>query len=315
LAVLDHRRPGKCFRVGENRNSPPPGMARQACNQNNNWDNVLDSYPHVHGSPVTWSRAREQVNLYVWPEEDFLQVYRFNGQEFSPNSIASSVPTTAAKESMPGGFLSLSWDGVNPRTAIIWASRPNPNTGCDYPHDNYPDNLAPDNAPCNASNKIVPGYLEAFVAVPDPTMLVLGTDGNLWLEHATFGNVPPARQQVDGNVQAFQGLDSQTVLVLGTDRNLWLEHAPFGNVPPARQQVDGNVQAFQAHGQLIEIWNSEMLPADHVDWFAKDSAPTIADGKYSWPPFRHQTARMAIASETPLGISWSTVQSKNYERR
>jgi hypothetical protein len=29
---------------------------------------------------------------------------------------------------------------------------------------------------------------------------VLGTNGNLWLEHGPFGTVPPPRQQVDGNV-------------------------------------------------------------------------------------------------------------------
>jgi len=72
-------------------------------------------------------------------------------------------------------------------------------------------------------------------------VLVLGMDGKLWLEKPPFGNVPPARVQVDGNVKAFQGIDSQTVLVLGTDGNLWLEHAPFGNVPPGRTQIDANV--------------------------------------------------------------------------
>jgi hypothetical protein len=33
----------------------------------------------------------------------------------------------------------------------------------------------------------------------DP-LLVLGTDGKLWLEHGPFGNVPPPRTQIDGNV-------------------------------------------------------------------------------------------------------------------
>jgi hypothetical protein len=76
-------------------------------------------------------------------------------------------------------------------------------------------------------------------------LLVLGSNANLWLEHAPFGNVPPAREQVDGGVHAFQPIDNQTVLALGNNGKLWLEHAPFGNVPPAREQVDGNVRAFQ----------------------------------------------------------------------
>lgn len=76
---------------------------------------------------------------------------------------------------------------------------------------------------------------------------VLGSDGNLWLEQAPFGQqVPPSRQHVDGNVAAFEALTSASALVLGSDGNLWLELGPWGNVPPTRSQVDGNVKAFQA---------------------------------------------------------------------
>ena len=76
--------------------------------------------------------------------------------------------------------------------------------------------------------------------------LVLGSDGNLWLEHGPFGKVPPPHQQIDGNARAFQALSDTEVLVLGSDGNLWLEHGPFGKVPPPRQQIDGNVRDFQA---------------------------------------------------------------------
>jgi hypothetical protein len=75
---------------------------------------------------------------------------------------------------------------------------------------------------------------------------VLGTNGNLWLEHGPFGVVPPSREQVDGNVEAFQAfsdLSDTEVLVLGTNGNLWLEHSPWNVVPPARQQIDGNVSS------------------------------------------------------------------------
>ena len=81
-----------------------------------------------------------------------------------------------------------------------------------------------------------------FQVLDPEDILVLGSNGDLWLEQAPFGTVPPGRQQVDGNVRAFRALDGQTVLVLGFDGNLWLEHGPFGAVPPPRQQVDGNVR-------------------------------------------------------------------------
>jgi hypothetical protein len=90
----------------------------------------------------------------------------------------------------------------------------------------------------------------SFQPLSATQVLVLGTDGNLWLGHAPFGHVPPTRQQVDGNVTAFQPLSATQVLVLGTDGNLWLEQAPFGHVPPSRQQVDANVATKVLSGSV-----------------------------------------------------------------
>lgn len=43
-----------------------------------------------------------------------------------------------------------------------------------------------------------------FQALSDTEVFVLNPDGNLWLEHAPFGHVPPARQQVDRKVEEFR---------------------------------------------------------------------------------------------------------------
>jgi hypothetical protein len=47
--------------------------------------------------------------------------------------------------------------------------------------------------------------------------------------------------------------------------------------------VHGYLQAFDAtpgpDGRLRPLWNSEQDPNDAVEWFAKESPPTIADGK------------------------------------
>ncbi len=139
--------PGQCFRVAESQYQfqagmkeskhrcdtsgfkyDPPGFNDTDKSDDSYWEHVVMSYPHVHGSPVVWRFGTNSYNLYVWPESDFLKAYRFDGQQFSPSPIGSSAPLTAAMMSMPGGVLSLSWDGHNPNTAIIWASRPNPNT-------------------------------------------------------------------------------------------------------------------------------------------------------------------------------------------
>jgi hypothetical protein len=78
------------------------------------------------GPPVVWKLSDRSFNLYVWPEEDVLKAYRFDGQKFQTTPIGSSTPWVGALMSMPGGVLSLSWDGTDAGSAIIWAARPNP---------------------------------------------------------------------------------------------------------------------------------------------------------------------------------------------
>ena len=73
----------------------PPGFNDTDSSDDSNWEHVVMSYPHVHGSPVVWRFGNNSYNLYIWPESDFLKTYRFDGQQFSPSPIASSAPLTA----------------------------------------------------------------------------------------------------------------------------------------------------------------------------------------------------------------------------
>lgn len=52
-------------------------------------------------------------------------------------------------------------------------------------------------------------------------MLVKDNDGNLWLEHAPFGYVPPTRNEIDANVTAFQQLSSTMMAIRYNDGSLW----------------------------------------------------------------------------------------------
>jgi hypothetical protein len=126
---------GQCFRVAENQYQPvektklPCPMKDfhdDAGSFSTDWNTVLNSYPHVHGAPVVWSLAGNSFNMYVWPEQDFLKAYHFDGQKFSTSPIASSAPRKAAMMSMPGAVMSLSWNGSSPSTGIIWTARPDP---------------------------------------------------------------------------------------------------------------------------------------------------------------------------------------------
>jgi predicted nucleic-acid-binding Zn-ribbon protein len=127
---------GQCFRVAQNVHGQH--MVQQTCDMSgfpyststgfntSSWNATLNSYPHVHGAPVLWKLSPKVADLYVWPEEDYLKDFRFEGRTFNPSPIGKSAPVDAANMSMPGGVLSLSWDGSKPQTAILWASRPDP---------------------------------------------------------------------------------------------------------------------------------------------------------------------------------------------
>jgi hypothetical protein len=74
---------------------------------------------------------------------------------------------------------------------------------------------------------LVDRSLLTFQPLDINTVIVLGSDGNLWLEHAPSGNPPPTRQQIDANVVEFLATDSSNVLVLGSDGKLWWKEAPL----------------------------------------------------------------------------------------
>ena len=126
---------GQCFRVAENEYQPAD-KTKQPCPMKDfsddngsfstNWKAVLNSYPHVHGAPVVWSLSSTSANMYVWPEQDFLKAFHFDGRTFSTAPVGSSAPYKAAMMSMPGAVMSLSWNGSNPNTGIIWTARPDP---------------------------------------------------------------------------------------------------------------------------------------------------------------------------------------------
>jgi hypothetical protein len=113
---------------------------------------------HIHGSPVVYDSPNHGPLVYVWGENDVLRTYRYDPVSHSfpgqPNQRnAEGVPAAHGdlfasddvKErlGMPGAMLSLSADGKNPGTAILWASLP--------PFD-------------NANHMIVDGLLVAYDA-------------------------------------------------------------------------------------------------------------------------------------------------------
>ncbi|HSU52674.1 MAG TPA: LamG-like jellyroll fold domain-containing protein [Candidatus Dormibacteraeota bacterium] len=94
-------------------------------------DNIIQNIPvtptgigvnHIHGAPVWWDAA-DGSYLYVWGESDRLHQYKFdklNGVFFQPAYAQS--PTPAWVNGMTGGMLTISANGTNAGTGILWGS-------------------------------------------------------------------------------------------------------------------------------------------------------------------------------------------------
>jgi hypothetical protein len=100
---------------------------------------------HIHGAPVVWRRANGEIRAFVWSEKDFLKSFALRGSSFDKTPLSTSdygLPQDELR--MPGGVLSLSWDGKDDESAILWASHPT--------HE-------------DAMNKTVSGTLRAYDAM------------------------------------------------------------------------------------------------------------------------------------------------------
>jgi hypothetical protein len=74
----------------------------------------------IHGAPVWWSGA-DGAFAYVWPQSsNQLCQYLFTNGQFATAPFAEG-PTVGGPGS-PGGVLSISADGADPGTGIVWAT-------------------------------------------------------------------------------------------------------------------------------------------------------------------------------------------------
>jgi alpha-glucosidase len=78
-----------------------------------------NDWHHLHGMPVYW-KGPQGPTLYLWPEMGKLKAFSF--QESKLGKMVESKTTAAA--GMPGASLSLSANGDQAGTGILWASRP-----------------------------------------------------------------------------------------------------------------------------------------------------------------------------------------------
>ncbi len=101
----------------------------------------------------------------------------------------------------------------------------------------------------------VDGKVAEFQVLNSKTLVVEGSNGNLWLETAnpvsgwSVQNTVDTRKPIDGNVRSFSAVNENTIFVQGLDHKLWLEKAPWtgvGHTVATRVAVDANVGQVQA---------------------------------------------------------------------
>lgn len=98
---------------------------------------------HLHGSPVYFKDENNNEYIYGWAEGSLLKQFPFNRSTMLFDTINEKIGNTALPSGMPGAMLSVSSNGSQPNTGILWASHP---------------------INGDANQAVVPGVLQAFDA-------------------------------------------------------------------------------------------------------------------------------------------------------
>ncbi len=98
---------------------------------------------HIHGSPVYYKNNLNKEFIYNWAESGLLKQVPFNRTTSKFDTSQMIIGNSSLPYGMPGGMLSLSSNGLQAGTGILWASHP---------------------IQGDANQAVVPGVLQAFDA-------------------------------------------------------------------------------------------------------------------------------------------------------
>ena len=74
---------------------------------------------HMHNAVTAWG-----FNVYVWGENDFLRIFRFDPAVRKFAVPAAATGSIMAPSGMPGGMMTISANGSHAGTGILWATLP-----------------------------------------------------------------------------------------------------------------------------------------------------------------------------------------------
>jgi hypothetical protein len=214
---------------------------------------------HIHGSPVVWDAGANAAFVYLWGENDVVRVYKWNranglfdGQDPDPDFKKFPPPQgrafaraniyasneVAGRDGMPGGFLALTWDGVNPNTGILWAA---------YPPFH------------NANHNSVPGTLAAFDAFNfDRNLHEFQRLTLLWHSRQNpeddFGNFAKFGCPMIANGRVYQATGSNQIAIYGAKPN----------ATPLSIDFDGGGEGFALNGGAIISPQGGIVLTEHA---------------------------------------------------
>ena len=229
----------------------------------------------LHGGPVYWQRSAANGGplLYNWGAGDNLKAYAFNGTTFGAN------PSTQASGSQisPGGILTLSANGEQSGSGVLWAT-----VATNGDDENYPP---------------VPGELRAYNAADLSQELWSSAIDRSRDGYGNFAKfVPPLVE----NGRVYVATWSQQVAVYGLFANQQAAQPSF--TPPA---------GTYANGQSVTL--SDSTPGAAIYYTTNGTIPTTSSTLYNLGTSIGVVSTTTIeAIAVAKGYSSSTVATATY---
>lgn len=76
----------------------------------------------MYSTPIYWHREGSRPWIYSWGVDDRLKAFEAEETRINPSPVSQS--TAAISSPRPGGFLSLSANGFDPQSGVLWALQP-----------------------------------------------------------------------------------------------------------------------------------------------------------------------------------------------
>lgn len=243
---------------------------------------------HIHASNIVWN-SPQGLNVYVWGENDYLHSYRFNTTTQTLNTTPYASGAVLPPLGMPGGIMTLSSNGAQAGTGVLWAATPRNGDANEY---------------------TVPGALYAFNAE---------TLGLLW-ESASAGddalNMSKGSPLVVVNGKVYAASLSRYVSVYGlrstvpASQNLALNKTATGSTPcNSTETPDRAVNGSYSIGLTDKFCSAVANPYLQVDLGASTTVNRFVvehAGAGGGESFNLNTSAFNIQTSTD-GVNFTTV--------